>query len=301
MERWAAMKTAIVVWLAGVALGIGTLVAVRSDPSASLTGASTLGAVALLGAGWTLITVGVVVGRRIPTRKWAPLLVGAGVAWFLTEWNNPGVGSPLVFTVGLIFYAACPTVVAHAALAYPSGRLASGAERVTVGVAVLRLGGRARPRAGPRLRPGRAGMRRVRLQPRLDHQRPGPLRCLRQGGHAPGGGVVRSPRPPGGVASGSLDTGGAPAEGRHPPSGHRVPGAGGGGVCAPTGAHDVQRHVRAPRLATRSGGVDDARRGGGRGRDASAPHPDRDREDGGRPRRRVRARRPARLTGAPAR
>ena len=57
------------------------------------------------------------------------LLVAAGSAWFLVEFNNPGAGSPVVFTVGLLGYAACPALVAHAALAYPGGRLAGRSER----------------------------------------------------------------------------------------------------------------------------------------------------------------------------
>jgi signal transduction histidine kinase len=38
------------------------------------------------------------------------------------EWNNPGIGSPAAFTFGLVAWALAPAVVAHAMLAYPSGR-----------------------------------------------------------------------------------------------------------------------------------------------------------------------------------
>ncbi len=53
----------------------------------------------------------------------------------MLEWNNPGIGSALAFTIGLCLYAACAPLVGHAVLAYPSGRLASSWERWTVGVA----------------------------------------------------------------------------------------------------------------------------------------------------------------------
>ena len=69
------------------------------------------------------------VQRRRPASRSGVLLAAAGFAWFVSEWNNPGAESPLVFTVGLLFYAACPPLVAHAALSYPSGRLGSRIER----------------------------------------------------------------------------------------------------------------------------------------------------------------------------
>ena len=78
--------------------------------------------------------------RRLRTRvqgragRFGPLLTAAGFAWFLPEWNNPAIDSSLAFTIGLCLYAACPPLVAHAVLAYPSGRLGSHTER---GVASL--------------------------------------------------------------------------------------------------------------------------------------------------------------------
>ena len=45
------------------------------------------------------------------------------------------MGSPVVFTVGLLTSAACPALVAHAALAYPGGRLARRAERAVLAIA----------------------------------------------------------------------------------------------------------------------------------------------------------------------
>jgi signal transduction histidine kinase len=50
------------------------------------------------------------------------ILVAASFAWFLLEWSNPAAGS-VVFTTGLVLYAAAPPLVAHAMLAYPDGRV----------------------------------------------------------------------------------------------------------------------------------------------------------------------------------
>src|SRR4051812_32319568 len=104
---------ALGVWLCGIAVGIGTLLLVHGDPTASLAGSSIVGGAGLLIAGWATITVGLLVRRRRPT-PFASLLVPAGFAWFVTEWNSPGAGSSLVFTVGLVFGAACPALAAHA-------------------------------------------------------------------------------------------------------------------------------------------------------------------------------------------
>jgi signal transduction histidine kinase len=127
---------ALCVWLCGIAVGIGTLLLVHGDPTASSAGSSIVGGAGLLVAGWVTITVGLLVRRRRPT-PFATLLVLAGFAWFVAEWNSPGAGSSLVFTVGLVFGAACPALAAHAALAYPAGRVASRPERYTIGVAYV--------------------------------------------------------------------------------------------------------------------------------------------------------------------
>jgi signal transduction histidine kinase len=116
----------------GVAVGLASLVVARDDPGYSIVGASPLGRAALLGTGWALIGVGVAAWLRGPDSRFGLLLAAAGFAWFLPEWNNPGVGSAAAFTLGLCLYAACPPFAAHAVLAYPGGRLASALERALV-------------------------------------------------------------------------------------------------------------------------------------------------------------------------
>jgi signal transduction histidine kinase len=114
----------------GLAVGVYSLRIARSEPSASFAGASAVGAAALLAAGWTLIVSGLAFWGRRPASRVGPLVVAAGFAWFLLEWNNPGIGSALAFTLGLCLYASCPPIVAHAVLAYPTGRLGSALARI---------------------------------------------------------------------------------------------------------------------------------------------------------------------------
>jgi signal transduction histidine kinase len=112
--------------------GLLTLAEARSAPGGSFGGTSWVGAVAELAAGWALITAGVVESWRRPASREGLLLAGAGIGWFCTDWNNPGLGSPTAFTFGLIVSVLAAPMVAHAALAYPVGRLGSRLDRGAV-------------------------------------------------------------------------------------------------------------------------------------------------------------------------
>jgi hypothetical protein len=107
-----------------VATGVFSLAVAREDPGYSFAASSALGAVALLGAGWSLVAVGLAAWWRRPQTLFGALLAAAGFAWFLPEWSNPGIGSSLAFTIGLVFYGvvAAP-LVGHAVLGHPAGRL----------------------------------------------------------------------------------------------------------------------------------------------------------------------------------
>ena len=120
---------------AGLALGIGSLAIARHDPGGSFGGNSVLDGIFELTAAWSLVLAGLLFSVRRPRNRFGLLLTAGGFAWFLPEWSNPGVGSALVFTVGQIGFLACAPLIGHAALAYPSGRLASLAERAVVGFA----------------------------------------------------------------------------------------------------------------------------------------------------------------------
>ena len=118
-----------------LAAGVFTLELVRDDPGYGLAGTSTLDAVALLAPGWALVACGVAwwVGRE--EGRFGVLLALAGLAWFVAEWDNPGIESSLAFTAGLSLFAACPALVGHAALVHPGGRLGSTVERGVVAFA----------------------------------------------------------------------------------------------------------------------------------------------------------------------
>src|SRR5262245_21936385 len=102
----------------GIAVGVFTLDVARDDPGYWFAGASGLAGAALLAAGWALIACGLASWLQRPGSRWGLLLVAAGFAWFVPEWNNPGIASALAFTAGLCLYAACPPLVGHALLTY---------------------------------------------------------------------------------------------------------------------------------------------------------------------------------------
>jgi signal transduction histidine kinase len=121
----------------GLALGIASVATGRAHPGWWFAGESDAAPALMLLTGLGLIGAGAGGWQRHPASRFGPLLWLAGVAWFIPEWNNPEIGSSLAFTAGLVFVAACPPLVAHAALAYPGGRLRSPAERVVIGLAYV--------------------------------------------------------------------------------------------------------------------------------------------------------------------
>jgi signal transduction histidine kinase len=105
----------------------GTTVAGRSIEAAmakSLAGSALIGAGVYLSFGWRRPASGALFGL-------------AACALALEEWNSPATGIGVAFTIGLAGHALTPAVVAHAVLAYPSGRLASRPERLIVAVAYV--------------------------------------------------------------------------------------------------------------------------------------------------------------------
>jgi signal transduction histidine kinase len=103
-------------------LGAAAAVIAHGNPDHAVANTTALIAVELL-AGFSVIACGLESWRRRPGRCFAAVLAAGGCGWFLLEWNNPGVDSPVVFTIGLVLYAAAPPLIAHALLAYPAGPL----------------------------------------------------------------------------------------------------------------------------------------------------------------------------------
>lgn len=118
----------------GLALGVTSVAVGRGHPGWWFAGESAAASTLELSAGLALLTAGAVSWHRRPSSVFGMLLGAAGLAWFVPELNNPEIGSSFAFTAGLALVAACPPLVAHAALAYPGGRLRSSAERLALGL-----------------------------------------------------------------------------------------------------------------------------------------------------------------------
>ena len=136
------LKLPWVVVLLGVLLAVVALTLARAHPDGSLAGTSAVGALALVGVGLGLVTTGFASWRRWPDSRFGALLAVAGLAWMLPELANPEAGSSIVFTLGLVTFAAVPPVVAHAALAYPGGRVTRASERAALAAAYAGAMGR---------------------------------------------------------------------------------------------------------------------------------------------------------------
>ena len=134
MARFAASVALVA---AGLALALASVTLGRAHPGWWFAGESDAASALELLAGLALVGAGALAWRRRPTSRFGPLLFVAGLAWFVPEWNNPAIGSALLFTAGLVLSAACPPLVTHAALGYPGGGLSSRVERAAVGLAYV--------------------------------------------------------------------------------------------------------------------------------------------------------------------
>jgi len=115
-----AMRFAVLA--AGLGLGVFSMAVARGGAGYSFSGSSAFAGAAELVAGYALLAVGFTAWMRPRQARLGAILVAASFAWFLLEWSNPAAGS-IVFTIGLVLYAAAPPLVAHAMLAYPDGRV----------------------------------------------------------------------------------------------------------------------------------------------------------------------------------
>jgi signal transduction histidine kinase len=77
------------------------------------------------------VLAGVIAWWRRPQSRFGPLMVAAGFAMFMSalQWAN----APLPFTVGMVFDLVPSVIFLHVFLAFPTGELARGPERLLVG------------------------------------------------------------------------------------------------------------------------------------------------------------------------
>jgi signal transduction histidine kinase len=124
-------------WLGAFGFGLLSMLIAQSHPGATFGGESWEAGVVELVAGSSMIAAGLYVWWGRGEGRSGFLLAMAGIAWFVLEWDNPGIGIGIAFTVGLAAHALAPASVAHAVLAYPFGGLPSRPERLSVGLAYV--------------------------------------------------------------------------------------------------------------------------------------------------------------------
>jgi signal transduction histidine kinase len=129
--------TLLAMWLGAFGFGLLSFLIAQSHPGATFGGESWEAGVAELVAGWAMIGAGLYVWWGREEARSGFLLAMAGMAWFVAEWDNPGIGIGVAFTVGLAAHPLAPALVAHAVLAYPFGRLSSRVERLAITVAYV--------------------------------------------------------------------------------------------------------------------------------------------------------------------
>ena len=129
----------ILVLLAVGALAVGLVAELVAAPRIASTGFFD----AL--AGWSLVACGLAGWARRPESRIGPLLVGAGFAWFLG--NFEGVEPPLVGGLCRATNDLYLAVLAHALLTFPTGRITTRLERWAVPIGYLAA-------IGVSLRPG---------------------------------------------------------------------------------------------------------------------------------------------------
>jgi signal transduction histidine kinase len=127
----------LVLCAVGFVAGVAAWSIATDNAEYSFAGRSWVGVLALVGAGWALTGAAALMSTRLNRGVLTVVVFAAGVVWFASEWGAPMVGSSLLFTAGLMIAGLCPALVVWVMLGYPSGRLASWAERIMVAAATV--------------------------------------------------------------------------------------------------------------------------------------------------------------------
>jgi signal transduction histidine kinase len=125
------------------AFGLASIAIASMPPALAFAGRSSVDRGLALGAGLALLTIAAAEWRGVapaPAWRW----VVACLAWFVAGWTNPGSGSALVFTIGLIVGAAWPAALLDAVtsdrLRGRDGRWREALVAIAYAVNVLMLG-----------------------------------------------------------------------------------------------------------------------------------------------------------------
>jgi signal transduction histidine kinase len=131
LARHARPVAAAVGVCAAVAATAGAVALARGDARAQ----STVLAVTTIVAGCTFVAGGIVAWLRRPANLTGPLMMATGFLLFANSMAQAQQSLP--FTIGLVIGAVPAAVVAHLVLAFPDGRLHSGAERLVAAAAYV--------------------------------------------------------------------------------------------------------------------------------------------------------------------
>jgi len=116
--------------VAAGALGLGMLV------GNAQRGPLSLGTVLEMLVGWSFVACGIFLWARRPANRLGPLMTIVGMLWLLGR-TMTLVSSPVVYTAGLWLTDLWAAGFALFLLSFPSGRLASRADRAIVGIFLL--------------------------------------------------------------------------------------------------------------------------------------------------------------------
>ncbi len=83
-----------------------------------------------LSVGWSFIASGLVAWGRRPENRTGPLMVLVGFTWFIDGFSE--ANDPWIFTLSLLFGKLFLALFVHLLVAYPTGRLQAGFDRIVV-------------------------------------------------------------------------------------------------------------------------------------------------------------------------
>ena len=119
----------IILALAGAGLAFGLVVAWLTLESDHVEDRGFEAALRLL-VGWSFIGTGLYAWWRRPENRTGLLMAAIGFAWFATSVSASD--NDLVFTIGIALDGIFAAVLGHLLIAFPTGRLATRAERLLV-------------------------------------------------------------------------------------------------------------------------------------------------------------------------
>ena len=125
-------------WRTRLAIGVvGTLVGLVAQAVQLQAGATAERSIITFAVGEAYILGGLFAWNRDPRNRTWPVMVGAGVGWFLGDFAASPV--PVVRALGVTLADTDAILLIALVLAYPTGRLLSVAHRMTVGLAAVGL------------------------------------------------------------------------------------------------------------------------------------------------------------------